>query len=51
VVKELKKTQQLNPREEIYYLGSGTFGVVEMKKSKKPSGFVVKKRIPYEEKD
>lgn len=51
VVKELKKIQQLSSREEIYYLGSGTFGVVEMKKGKKPSGFVVKKRIPYEEKD
>ncbi len=51
VVKEIKKIQQLSSREDIYYLGSGTFGVVEMKKGKKPSGFVVKKRIPYEEKD
>jgi hypothetical protein len=53
VVKELKKYHQLNPKEDICYLGSGTFGVVEKKNKKGKGGgnFVVKKRIPYEEKD
>jgi hypothetical protein len=50
IIRELKKSHQLNPQEDIYYLGSGTFGVVERSRGKKSSRFTVKKRIQYEEK-
>jgi hypothetical protein len=50
IVKELKKSHQLSPQEDIFYLGSGTFGIVEVGKGKKSSRFTVKKRIQYEEK-
>ena len=50
IIKELRKSYQLKPREDIYYLGGGSFGIVETK-GKKHSGFVVKRRIQYEERD
>jgi len=51
ILKELKKSYHLNPKEEIYYLGGGSFGIVETVKGKKPVGFIINKRIQYEEKD
>jgi len=50
IIKELRKSYQLKPREDVYYLGGGSFGIVETK-GKKNSSFIVKRRIQYEERD
>jgi len=50
IIKELRRSYQLKPREDVYYLGGGIFGVVETK-GKKNSSFIVKRRIQYEERD
>lgn len=50
VLKELKKTYHLNPKEDIYYIGSGYFGIIErIKDDVGKQEFIVKKRIQYEE--
>ena len=51
VLKELRKSYQLNPTEELFYLGGGGFGIVERKKRKGSPGFTIKKRFQYEERD
>jgi len=49
VIKELKKYYCLKSRESIYYLGGGSFGVIETTGREGSRGFVIKKRIQYEE--
>ena len=51
VLKELKKSYQLNAKEELFYLGGGCFGVIERKKGKGSAGFTIKKRFQYEDRD
>jgi len=51
ILKELKNHYQLNPKEEIIYLGSGSFGIIERVKGKNPFGFIIKKRFQYENRD
>lgn len=50
VLKELKKFYQVKPKEEVYYIGGGSFGIIEGLKGPNGKGFVIKKRIQYEEK-
>ena len=50
VLKELRKYHHLKPKEEVYYLGGGSFGIVEGPKGAKTKSFVVKRKIQYEEK-
>lgn len=49
IVKELKKSYPLKPNEGICYLGGGGFGIIETSKGDRNKGFVVKKRIQYED--
>jgi hypothetical protein len=49
--KELKKSYQLSPREELFYLGGGSFGIIERVKGKNSPGFIIKKRFQYEDRD
>ena len=51
VLKELKKSYQLNPKEELFYLGGGSFGIIERVKGKNSMGFVIKKRFQYENRE
>jgi len=51
VVRELRDSNEMNPQEKLCYLGGGTFGILEFRPSGGPSRFVIKKRIPYEEKE
>ncbi len=51
ILKELRKSYQLSPREEIFYLGGGSFGIIERVKGKSSLGFIVKKRFQYENRD
>ena len=50
ILKELKKYYHLKPNEEVYYLGGGSFGIVEGSKGSKAKGFSIKRKIQYEEK-
>ena len=49
VLKELKKSYHLNPKEEMYYIGGGSFGIIERIKGKNSIGFTIKKRFQYED--
>ena len=49
IVKELKKSYPLKPNEGICYLGGGGFGIIETSKGDRNKGFVIKKRIQYED--
>jgi len=49
VIKELKKYYCLKPKESIYYLGGGSFGVIETTGEEGNRSFIIKKRIQYEE--
>ncbi len=51
MLRELKKEYHLNPNEEIYYIGSGRFGIVEKVKKGKNTEIIIKRRIQYEERD
>jgi hypothetical protein len=51
ILNELKNRYQLSPKEEIMYLGSGSFGIIERVKGKSPLGFVIKKRFQYENRE
>jgi hypothetical protein len=51
VVRELRDSNEINPQEKLCYLGGGTFGILEFRPAGGPSRFVIKKRIPYEEKE
>jgi len=49
VINELKKFYHVNPKEEIYYLGGGVFGIIEKTIENSYKGFIIKRRIQYEE--
>ncbi len=49
IMRELRDSNELLPQERICYLGGGTFGIIELRPG--PGRFVVKRRIPYEEKE
>ena len=51
ILKELKKSYQLTPKEELLYLGGGSFGIIERAKGKNSMGFVIKKRFQYESRE
>jgi hypothetical protein len=51
ILKELKKSYQLNPKEELFYLGGGSFGIIERAKEKNAMGFVITKRFQYESRE
>ena len=51
VVRELRESNEVAPQEKICYLGGGTFGILEFQPSSGSPRFVIKKRIPYEEKE
>ena len=50
IIQELKKFYHLNPKEAVCYLGGGSFGIIEENKGHSTKGFVIKRRIQYEEK-
>jgi hypothetical protein len=50
ILNEIKKAHPLKNREEVYYLGGGTFGIIEESKGNRSKGFVIKRRIQYEDK-
>ena len=50
VVRELREANPVAPQEKLCYLGAGSFGILEFRPGG-PAGFVIKKRIQYEEKD
>ncbi len=49
IMRELRDSNELLPQERICYLGGGTFGIIELRPG--PGKFVIKRRIPYEEKE
>jgi hypothetical protein len=49
IISELKKFYALKPKEDICYLGGGSFGIIEESRGNKRKGFVIKRRIQYEE--
>jgi len=51
VVRELREANPVAPQEKLCYLGAGCFGILEFRPPGGPTGFVIKKRIQYEEKD
>jgi hypothetical protein len=51
VLKELKKYYNLKQKEELYYLGGGSFGIIEISKGVSKNGFIIKRRIQYEERN
>jgi hypothetical protein len=51
IVRELREANPMAPQEKLVYLGGGTFGILEFRPQGGPAGFVIKKRIQYEEKD
>ncbi len=51
ILKELKKSYQLNQKEEMYYRGGGAFGIIERVKGKNSLGFVIKQRFQYENRE
>jgi hypothetical protein len=50
-MRELRDTNEMAPQEKICYLGGGTFGILEFRPAGGPTRFVIRKRIPYEEKE
>jgi len=48
VIKEISKTEELQNREKVVYLGKGEFGVVKFR-SGSGNKFTIKKRITYEQ--
>ncbi len=51
VMRELRDSNEVAPQERICYLGGGTFGILEFQPPGAPARFVIRKRIPYEEKE
>jgi hypothetical protein len=49
IINEIKKSYPLKQREEVCYLGGGSFGIIEESKGNRAKGFIIKKRIQYEE--
>jgi hypothetical protein len=49
IINELKKFHNLTPKEDLYYLGGGSFGIIEGSKGSNTKDFVIKRRIQYEE--
>ena len=48
ILNQLKKEYKLTPREKIYYLGGGSFGIVQDRGPKSQIRFFIRKRIEYE---
>lgn len=51
VVRELRESNEVAPQEKICYIGGGSFAILEFRPQGSPSRFVIRKRIPYEEKE
>jgi hypothetical protein len=51
IVKELRDANEISPEERLCYLGAGSFGILEFRSQGEGSKFVIRKRIPYEEKE
>jgi hypothetical protein len=51
IMRELSDSNEVAPQERICYLGGGSFGILEFKPPGGPIKFVIRKRIPYEEKE
>jgi hypothetical protein len=51
IMRELRDSNEVAPQERICYLGGGTFGILEFQPPGGPTRFVIRKRIPYEEKE
>jgi hypothetical protein len=51
VVRELREANPVAAQEKLCYLGGGSFGILEFRPAGGPSGFIIKKRIQYEEKE
>jgi hypothetical protein len=51
VVREVRDANPVAPQEKLCYLGGGSFGILEFRSPGATSGFVIKKRIQYEEKE
>jgi len=50
ILKMLKNHYNLKPNEDVYYIGGGSFGIIEESKGKNTKDFIIKRRIQYEEK-
>jgi hypothetical protein len=51
IVKELRDANEISPEERLCYLGAGSFGILEFRSQGEGAKFVIRKRIPYEEKE
>jgi hypothetical protein len=50
-VREIREANDLSSQEKICYLGGGCFGILEFRQPGGAGRFVIRKRIPYEEKE
>jgi hypothetical protein len=50
ILRLLKTNYNLKPNEDVYYIGGGSFAIIEEAKGKKTRDFIIKRRIQYEEK-
>lgn len=48
IIKKVEAEETLGPKEKVWYIGKGTFAVVEVV-SEKTNEFVIKKRIDFED--
>lgn len=48
IVKSIRETYDVSPREKICYLGSGSFGIIQMRDVGSQIPFLIRKRIQYE---
>jgi len=51
VIQSIAESENLGAREKICYLGQGTFGIIKFKSGSSSRDFVIKKRIPFENRD
>jgi len=51
IMREIREANELAPQERICYLGGGCFGILEFRQPGGSGKFVIRKRIPYEERE
>lgn len=49
VLREIRKSEELNQNEKVCYLGKGSFGIITFRNPSSPIKFLIRKRIQYEE--
>jgi hypothetical protein len=51
IMREIRDANELAPQEKLCYLGGGCFGRLEFRQPGVTGKFVIRKRIPYEERE